>query len=115
MNEAVAAAHRRKGIRIALTDPESNEAVSRTAGGIGTAALDGVLVTGLPVNVVALNGVKPERKTLADGTYPLANGDRLRNGRYTFRFRRTIPGIRLLGEKDAPLPRNTESLFRCRK
>lgn len=72
MNEAVAAAHRRKGMRIALTDPESNEAVSRTAGGIGTAALAGLLVAGLPLNVVALNGVKPDRKTLADGTYPLA-------------------------------------------
>jgi phosphate transport system substrate-binding protein len=72
MAAAVAAAHQRQGMRIALTDPESNEAVSRTPGGIGTAALAGVLVSGLPLNVVALNGVEPVRKTLADGTYPLA-------------------------------------------
>ncbi len=72
MAVAVAAAHQRQGMRIALTDPESNEAVSRTPGGIGTAALAGVLVSGMPLNVVALNGVRPGRKTLADGTYPLA-------------------------------------------
>ncbi len=72
MAAAVAAAHQRQGMRIALTDPESNEAVSGTPGGIGTAALAGVLASRLPLNVVTLNGVRPSRKTLADGTYPLA-------------------------------------------
>ncbi|HOI73742.1 MAG TPA: substrate-binding domain-containing protein [Syntrophales bacterium] len=72
MAAAVVTAHQRQGMMVALTDPESNEAVSRTPGGIGTAALAGVLVSGLPLNVVALNGVRPSRKTLADGSYPFA-------------------------------------------
>ncbi|NPU84500.1 MAG: ABC transporter substrate-binding protein [Syntrophaceae bacterium] len=72
MDEAVAAAHRRQGLRIMITDPESNQAVARTIGGVGASALTGVPVDGPPLNVLALNGVKPGRKTLADGTYPLA-------------------------------------------
>jgi len=72
MAEAVDKAHERRGVMIAVTDMESNEAVARTAGGIGAAALAGILVEKLPLNVLALNGIKPSRDNLADRTYPLS-------------------------------------------
>ena len=72
MAEAVTKAQRRRAMMIAVTDPESNEAVSATIGGIGASGLTGVVVGKLPLNVLALNGVRPSRRTLADGTYPLA-------------------------------------------
>ncbi|MCK9391344.1 MAG: substrate-binding domain-containing protein [Syntrophales bacterium] len=72
MAEAVTKAQRRQGMIIAVTDPESNEVLSKTIGGIGASGLTGVLIGRLHLNVLALNGVMPSRKTLADGTYPLA-------------------------------------------
>jgi phosphate transport system substrate-binding protein len=72
MAEAITKAHQRRGLMIAMTDPESIEAVSRIAGGIGTSTLTHVLVGKLPLKVIDLNGVKPSRKTLKDGAYPLA-------------------------------------------
>ncbi len=72
MDEAVTKAQRRQGMIIAVTDPESNEVVSKTIGGIGASGLTGVIVGKVPLNILALNGVMPSRKTLADGTYPLA-------------------------------------------
>jgi phosphate transport system substrate-binding protein len=72
MAEAVTKAQRRQGMIIAVTDPESNDMVLKTVSGIGASGLTGVIVGKLPLNVLALDGVKPSRKTLADGTYPLA-------------------------------------------
>ncbi len=72
MTEAVTKAQSRHGMMIAVTDPESNEAVSRTMGGIGASGLSGVAVGKLPLKVIALNGVKPTRENLANGTYPLS-------------------------------------------
>lgn len=72
MAEAVTKAQRRQGMIIAVTDPESNDMVAKTAGGIGASGLTGVLAGKTPLHVLALDGVMPSRKTLADGTYPLA-------------------------------------------
>ena len=72
IDEAVTIAHRRPGMFVAITDPESNEMVSKTPGGIGTAGLTSVLAGSRPLKVLALNGVLPSRKTLAEGAYPLA-------------------------------------------
>ncbi len=72
MADAVTKAHGRRGVRIALNDTESNEAVSLTSGAIGTSGLAGVLAGKPALNVLTLNGVKPGRDTLADGTYPLS-------------------------------------------
>jgi phosphate transport system substrate-binding protein len=72
MDEAMTKAQNRQGLMIAVTDPESNEAVSKTMGGIGASGLTGVLTGELPLNILALGGVIPSPKTLADGTYPLA-------------------------------------------
>lgn len=72
MAKAIDRAHHRRGMLVAVTDPESNEAVSRTDGGIGASGLSGVLVGNVPLNVLALNGVTPSRENLANGAYPLA-------------------------------------------
>ena len=72
MTEAVTKAQSRRGMMIAVTDPESNEAVSRTIGGIGASGLTSVVVGKLPLKVIALNDVKPARENLANGTYPLS-------------------------------------------
>ncbi len=72
MAEAVDIARKRGGMIIAITDPESDKAVSGTPGGIGTGALTGLRAGNWPLNVVALNGVPPSRKNLASGAYRLA-------------------------------------------
>jgi phosphate transport system substrate-binding protein len=72
MEEAMTKAQQRRGVRIAVTDPESIDAVSGTMGSIGASTLAHVLISKLPLQILDLNGVKPSRKTLADGTYPLA-------------------------------------------
>lgn len=71
MAEAIAKAHKRRGMRIAMTDFESIEALSGTAGAIGASTLTQVLVGQFPVNVLALNGIKPGRKNQANRKYPL--------------------------------------------
>jgi len=72
MAQAISKARQRRGVMIAVTDPESNEAVSRTIGGIGTSGLTNVIVEKIPLNVLALNGVPPSRQNLASAIYPLS-------------------------------------------
>lgn len=72
MAEAISKARQRRGVMIAVTDPESNEVVSGTIGGIGTSGLTNVIVDKLPLNVLALNGIPPSRQNLANGIYPLS-------------------------------------------
>ncbi|MDY0042607.1 MAG: hypothetical protein RBS57_20040, partial [Desulforhabdus sp.] len=55
-----------------VTDPESDQAVANTIGSIGTAALAGIMVEKIPVNVLALNGIMPTVESLENGRYPLA-------------------------------------------
>ena len=74
MVEAITKAQHRRGVIIAVTDPESDEAVSKTIGGIGASGLTGIIVGKLPLKVVALNGVRPTRENLANGIYPLSKG-----------------------------------------
>ena len=72
MDSAITVARRQKGMMIAVTDPESNEAVAKTPGSLGASALTSLLVDRPALNPLSLNGVKATVKTLADGTYPLA-------------------------------------------
>jgi phosphate transport system substrate-binding protein len=72
MTEAVIKAQSRRGMMIAVTDPESDEAVSRTIGGIGTSGLPGIIAGKLPLKIITLNGVAPSRENLANGKYPLS-------------------------------------------
>ena len=72
MDKAVSEAQRRRGMLTAVTDPESNEAVSRTEGSIGAAGLAGIMATKIPLSILSLNGVMPTPAALADGSYPLS-------------------------------------------
>lgn len=72
MDAAIDAAQAHPGMVTAVTDPESNVAVSKMPGGLGASGLTGVLLGKDSLRVLALNGVKPTPSTLADRTYPLA-------------------------------------------
>lgn len=72
MGKAVRAAHVRRGMIVAVTDPESDEMVERIPGSIGAAALSAIMVEKASFRVLTLNGIKPSVENLANGTYPLA-------------------------------------------
>lgn len=72
MARAEAIARSRPWAIVAVTDPESNEMVARTPGAIGTATLTSILVGGLPLNALALDGVPGTVEALAQGRYRLA-------------------------------------------
>ena len=72
MSAAIDSAQKRPGMITAVTDPESNEAVARTPGGVGASALCSLLVVRLSLNALTLNGAPAGVKMLADGTYLLA-------------------------------------------
>ncbi|HEY6000470.1 MAG TPA: substrate-binding domain-containing protein [bacterium] len=72
LGRAIDEARARPGMLIAVTDPESNEAIARTAGAIGASGLPGVVVGARPLKVLSLNGVQPTVQALAAGAYPLA-------------------------------------------
>ena len=71
MGEAITKASQLRGMITAITDPESNDAVARTAGSIGASGLSGVLSVKGKLNVLSLNGIQPTPKNLANGSYPL--------------------------------------------
>lgn len=72
MADAVTRARHRRGLIVAVTDPESNEAVSKTAGGIGVAGLCSILAGKSRLKLIEINEVKPSRENLANKTYPLS-------------------------------------------
>lgn len=76
MIRAIDFAQTRPGMITAVTDPESNETVSRTSGAIGASALCSLLVTKPPLKSLSLNGVMPTAKALAERRYPLAKSIR---------------------------------------
>ena len=83
MGKAVRAAHSHQGMIVAVTDPESDEVVVNTSGSLGASALPAILVEKTPLNVLALNGVRPTVKNLANGTYPLVKDIRFITTRNT--------------------------------
>jgi len=72
MPGAITLAGNRRGVMIAVTDPETAEAVLKTDGSIGAVALTSIIVGKLPLNVLSLNGIRPNRKNLGNRTYPLS-------------------------------------------
>lgn len=72
MDVAISMARKQKGMMIAVTDPESNEAVAKTPGALGASSLTSLLVDKPALNPLSLNGVKATVRALANGTYPLA-------------------------------------------
>lgn len=72
MGEAVTLAQSRRGMVIAMTDPESNRSVANMVGSIGTAGLTNVLIEKRALKILSLNGIMPTTASLADESYPLA-------------------------------------------
>jgi phosphate transport system substrate-binding protein len=72
MEQAVKAALARPGMIVAITDQESTDAVVRTPGALGCAALSEIISENRPVNVLSFNGVQPGGRSIADRSYPLA-------------------------------------------
>lgn len=70
MRRAVQKAHTRSGLNIAINDQENADLIERLPGSFGTSALCQLISEKRVLNVLPLKGVKPNLKTLADGTYP---------------------------------------------
>ena len=71
MATAVAAAQKRQGMILAITDQDSLKAVAATKGSLGGGTLTQVLAERQKVQVFALNGVAPTAKHPTKGGYPL--------------------------------------------
>lgn len=69
---AVHDAHNKPGMILAVTDPEANEAIAKTPGGLGTATLCCVAGNKGKLKALSLNGKPVTTKGVADGSYPLA-------------------------------------------
>ncbi len=71
MGMAIAAAHKRKGLSLAITSDETMEMVPRVKGSLCSTTL--AVIARTPesqVNVMAINGVEPTLAHLKNGTYP---------------------------------------------
>lgn len=72
MAHAINNARTRPGMLVAVTDPESYAAVSKTAGALGATGMTSIITEKLAVTSLVLNGVIASPQTLANGSYPLA-------------------------------------------
>lgn len=71
MEKAMKAAHARPGMIQAISDQESTDAVVKTPGALGCATLSEIISEKREVNILTFNGVKPDVKNIANGSYPL--------------------------------------------
>lgn len=70
MNSALESAHRRSGIKIAMTDQDSADAIENIPGAIGTCTLALILSESRKIEAIAVDGVQPTLQSLKNGTYP---------------------------------------------
>jgi phosphate transport system substrate-binding protein len=70
MRTAVDGALRREGMIVAVTDEDAAAAIENTPGAFGALALSQVLAEKRAVRVLALDGIVPSARTMADGSYP---------------------------------------------
>ena len=70
MNRAVANSLKRNGLNIAINDQENADLIERLPGSFGAGALCQIISEKRDLNILSLNGVKPDVRTLADGAYP---------------------------------------------
>jgi len=68
--EAVETALKRDGMLIAATDQEAADAIASVPGALGTTTLALIVAEKRPITPLALDGVTPNVKTIASGTYP---------------------------------------------
>ena len=71
MEQAVKAALSRKGMIIAITNQDNDDVVENTPGSLGTSTLAQVIPEKHSLKILSFNGVQPNVKALAEGTYPL--------------------------------------------
>lgn len=71
MRDAKSLAEQRKGMLFTVTDQETVESIETTPGALGPSTLALVLSEKRALKVLALDGVVPDAKSIADGTYPL--------------------------------------------
>jgi phosphate transport system substrate-binding protein len=71
MREAKNAAEQRKGMLFTVTDQDSADSVEKTLGAIGPSTLALVVSEKRALKALALDGVAPDTKAIAEGRYPL--------------------------------------------
>ncbi|MBI5664419.1 MAG: substrate-binding domain-containing protein [Nitrospirae bacterium] len=69
MDKAVKKALSREGMMVAATDQESADTMEKVRGAIGTSTLAQIISEKRNLNSIVLNGVMPDMKSLADGSY----------------------------------------------
>ncbi len=72
MDSAVSSALARVGMIMALTNQECHDIIVHTPGSIGFSSLTQVVTEKHPVKILSLNGVMPDRRSMADRTYSLS-------------------------------------------
>lgn len=72
MRNAKTAAEQRKGMLFAVTDQETADNLEKIPGSLGPTTLALVLSEKRSLKVLALDGVAPSAKSIADGSYPLS-------------------------------------------
>lgn len=70
MKQALAQAHTRPGMILAVTDQESADRIEQLPDALGTLTLAQILSENRAIKPLAFNGVTPSAGTLADGRYP---------------------------------------------
>ncbi|MGC1456276.1 MAG: substrate-binding domain-containing protein [Nitrospirota bacterium] len=71
MGRAVKIALSRSGMIVAITNQESDEAVEKIPGSLGTSTLTQVISEKRKLKILALDGVMPTVRNLSRGSYPL--------------------------------------------
>ncbi len=70
IDHAVAVAHARPGVHIAITDQDSADAIEKIPGALGTSTLALILSEQRKIKALPLNGFAPSVAALARGSYP---------------------------------------------
>jgi len=70
MAAALAKAHGREGMIMALTDTDCADRIESVPGAFGTTTLALVLSEGRKIKVLSLGGVAPSNRSVTDGSYP---------------------------------------------
>ena len=74
LDEAYETARQQNGVPTAYNDQENAAALSTISGSLGVMTLSQVLGEGLPIRVLALDGIHPTVANLQSGEYPLSKG-----------------------------------------
>jgi phosphate transport system substrate-binding protein len=69
MREAVGVAEQRKGMSFSITDQDAADRIEKIQGALGPSTLALIISEQRRVKVLALNGVAPDAKSIADGSY----------------------------------------------